>query len=279
MLNSWPPIYMESDKGMGVSRYKTSYGMSLHSHNYFELEYPFAGNCRQVFKNDSFEFTRGDIAFFKPESRHAFFVSDEAKMLRITIKPTYMPKIYDRFENEFSNMNIIRIPSNEVKRVEGILLAIEKEFERQNDYYSEVISAYLDVLFALLIRFNQESEFEEKKSYAIDFKVFLTYIDNNLKTVTPSGVAEYSGYNFPYFSKLFKKNIGVNLSEYINLQKLELASKLLLETRKSIEFIGYEVGFNHKSYFHRIFKRYYGVTPEEYRKTGGRLKKYTDETK
>ena len=81
--------------------------MSLHSHNYFELEYPFSGNCRQVFKNDSFEFTRGDIAFFKPESRHAFFVSDEAKMLRITIKPTYMPKIYDRFENEFSNMNII----------------------------------------------------------------------------------------------------------------------------------------------------------------------------
>ena len=94
-----------------------------------------------------------------------------------------------------------------------------------------------------------------------------------MKTVTPSAVAAYTGYNFPYFSKLFKRNVGQNLSEYINLRKLETAQKMLIETEKSIENIGYEVGFNHKSYFHRVFKRYFGVTPEEYRSANGGTRK------
>jgi AraC-like DNA-binding protein len=196
-------------------------------------------------------------------------------MLRIVIKHEMLPQIYYDHQDVFDEMQIHCLPANEVVKIENIIYEIEREFNSQNDYYLEIIRGCLEVFFAILMRVNAKAEHTAQKESLIDFKVFLTYIENNLTTVTPSTVAAYSGYNFPYFSKLFKKKVGVNLSEYINSKKLERATKLLNDTTKSIEEIGYDVGFNHKSYFHRIFKRYYGVTPEEYRKSSSKTKKYT----
>lgn len=267
MLCRWPVPYIEKGKNISLSRYKTMYGINVHTHLYFEIEYVLSGNCFQNFQNTSYEFTRGDIALFKPESRHKYQTSGELEVLRLKINPEFLPQIYKLHEHKFSAANIIHLPPNEVLRVESILQMIEKEFNNKNEFYSEVISGYLEVLFALLIRVNNNSKFDDVKPTVLDFRSIISYIEKNLKTITPSAVATYSGYNFPYFSKLFKKHMGINLSEYINLTKLNIAAEMLSDTDKRIENIGYEVGFNNKSYFYRVFKRYYGVTPEEYRRS------------
>ena len=246
------------------------YGINVHTHLYYEIEYVLSGKCCQNFQNESYEFARGDIAFFKPDSRHKYQTSGELEVLRLKINPDFIPQIYKLYDDKFDSANIIHLPPNEVRRIENILLMIEQEFNDKNEFYSDVISGYLEVLFALLIRINNMVKSEHVKTVNVDFKSIISYIEKNLKTVTPSSVALYSGYNFPYFSKMFKKNMGSNLSEYINLMKLGRASKMLTDTNKRIENIGYEVGFNNKSYFYRVFKKYYGVTPEEYRKSGKR---------
>ena len=275
MISRWPVTYLESDKKIAISRYKTGYGMNIHAHLNFELEYVLSGSCHQNFKDNSFECTRGCILLFKPESRHEFSSSNEVEIFKIQIIPSLMPRIYNAYSREFSSSAVIRIPPNEISRIENILFSIEKEFNTQGDMFLEVIAGYLELLFTLLIRINRMNANEVKKNTSINIEAVLTYIENNLKTITPNSVAVYFGYNFPYFSKLFKKNIGRNLSEYINLKKLEMAQTLLVESRKNIEDIGYEVGFNHKSYFHRIFKRYYGVTPEKFRNANSNTKKRT----
>ncbi|MBE6779893.1 MAG: helix-turn-helix domain-containing protein [Ruminococcaceae bacterium] len=273
MLARWPIAYVESEKQIAINRYGTRYGMNIHSHDYFEMEYIISGKCRQNFKRVSNEFSRGDVALFKVESRHEIYAYDEVEVFRVVIKPDFLPKIYEQYASEFKAEAIVRLPPNEISRVENLLFSIEKEFNAQNEFYMEAIAGYLEVLFTLLIRINHMNTKNEKTSSTIDYKLVLSYIEKNLRTVTPSSVAAYLGYNFPYFSKSFKRFFGKNLSEFINLKKLETAQKLLAETDKSIGVIGEEVGFNHKSYFHRIFKRYYGVTPEEYRKSNSDLKK------
>ncbi len=265
MLSRLPIGYVESDKQIAINRYKTRYGMNIHSHEYFEIEYIISGKCRQNFKKVSNEFSRGDIALFKVMSRHEIYASDELEVFRMVIKPDFLPKVYEKYADEFNAETIIHLPPNEVSRVENLLFSIEKEYNTQNEFYLEAISGYLEVLFSLFIRIYHMNKEKSKAPSTIDFKLVLSFIEKNLRTVTPSSVAAYLGYNFPYFSKTFKRLFGKNLSEFINLKKLEMAQKLLTETNKSIGVIGEEVGFNHKSYFHRIFKRYYGVTPEEYR--------------
>ena len=272
MIGKWPIPYLEKGKEIAISRYKTSYGMSVHTHLYFEIEYLFSGKCNHFLKNDSFEVTRGDIVFFKPESRHKFYVSDEAEIFKIKISSNIIPQIYKQNADEFDSVNIIHISSNEIKPIENILLVLEKELIVEDQCFSEMVTGYLQILFTLLLRSNRANKIDIQKKISMDFKTIVGYIEKNLCTVTPSNLAAYFGYNFPYFSKLFKNHMGKNLSEYINTVKTEAAAKMLIESNKSIENIGYCAGYNSKSYFYRMFKKYYGVTPEEYRIESGKIK-------
>lgn len=92
------------------------------------------------------------------------------------------------------------------------------------------------------------------------------YINNNVATVTLQSVANQFNVSYAHLSRLFKKNVKMNFSEYVADIKLELATKMLTETDKSISNIASELGYNSPSYFLTRFKERYGVTPSIYRK-------------
>lgn len=69
-----------------------------------------------------------------------------------------------------------------------------------------------------------------------------------------------------YLSKLFKKEMGMNLMEYINVCRVEEAERILQSSRLPVDAIGRQVGFRRPSYFCKIFKKITGTTPHAYRK-------------
>lgn len=69
-----------------------------------------------------------------------------------------------------------------------------------------------------------------------------------------------------YFSYVFKKETGMNLSRYIKECRMERAKELLKETNMKIVQICGKVGFSNVSYFCQSFREYCGVSPEKYRK-------------
>lgn len=71
--------------------------------------------------------------------------------------------------------------------------------------------------------------------------------------------------NSSYLSKLFHKECGCTLTEYVNRQRLEQAVVLLRSGGKLIQNIASECGFQDTTYFIRVFKKHYGVTPAVYR--------------
>ena len=68
-----------------------------------------------------------------------------------------------------------------------------------------------------------------------------------------------------YLTKLFKKETGVSLSEYIIEKRIALAEQLLDATKLSIVEIAQKTGFSYSSYFVKIFKKKRGITPQQYR--------------
>ena len=68
-----------------------------------------------------------------------------------------------------------------------------------------------------------------------------------------------------YFSRLFKKEVGKNVSEYIGDLRMDRAKKLLLSSDFSIAEISEMVGFQNSSYFSSCFKHFYGVSPKSMR--------------
>lgn len=70
-----------------------------------------------------------------------------------------------------------------------------------------------------------------------------------------------------YLSDLFKKKTGTTLTQYHQRLRVEAAAILLRESSLSITGIGEKVGFSGDSYFIKIFKRWTGLTPSDYRRT------------
>ncbi|MDR0688958.1 MAG: helix-turn-helix domain-containing protein [Spirochaetaceae bacterium] len=82
-------------------------------------------------------------------------------------------------------------------------------------------------------------------------------------------IAQISGLSAPYFSTIFKEEVGENLSSYLNRLRVEKASRLLTETNLSLSEIAGSCGFEDQSWFSKIFKSYTGVSPGKYRTHGG----------
>ncbi|MBO9608427.1 MAG: response regulator [Paenibacillaceae bacterium] len=72
--------------------------------------------------------------------------------------------------------------------------------------------------------------------------------------------------NPAYLSRLFKKETGLSLSDYILQRRIETSKQLLTDTPEKITSIVAAVGFQNNSYFTKMFKKTVGVTPQEYRK-------------
>ena len=86
-----------------------------------------------------------------------------------------------------------------------------------------------------------------------------TYIETHFK--------EELTRNPDYLSKLFKKNTGSSLMDYVTKVRIERAKELLERTVLTISEIAIETGYSNTAYFTKMFKKYTnGVTPREYRK-------------
>ncbi|MCC2727878.1 helix-turn-helix transcriptional regulator, partial [Blautia sp. MSK22_86] len=66
--------------------------------------------------------------------------------------------------------------------------------------------------------------------------------------------------------KMFRKDIGTSLNDYINSLRVEKAKHLLENTNTKVIDIALEVGFDTLPYFSSVFKKYTGVSPAEFRK-------------
>ena len=89
------------------------------------------------------------------------------------------------------------------------------------------------------------------RNYSPHIRKCVAYINKNLdKKITVNSVAEHCNLSSDYLSHLFKEEMGVNLSNYITHQKLELAQTLLFEGYDN-DKICYMLGFSSQSHFHR----------------------------
>lgn len=68
-----------------------------------------------------------------------------------------------------------------------------------------------------------------------------------------------------YISYLIKKDTHISLSDHINLTRIKRSKALLSYSNKSICEIAFSVGYNYQSHFTKVFKKYEGMTPQEYR--------------
>ncbi len=76
--------------------------------------------------------------------------------------------------------------------------------------------------------------------------------------------------NEQHLMRVFKRETGVSVLEYITGERLALSRHLLLTTSMPVNQVALQAGYENHSYFIRLFKRNFGVTPQAYRQNGGK---------
>jgi AraC-like DNA-binding protein/ligand-binding sensor protein len=94
-------------------------------------------------------------------------------------------------------------------------------------------------------------------------------MENFTKKISLKEISAVAGLSPPYFSTIFKEEMGENLSKYLNRLRVEKASCLLLETEMPLSEIAASCCFEDQSWFSKIFKAYTGISPGKYRNQGG----------
>ncbi|MBE6848614.1 MAG: AraC family transcriptional regulator [Ruminococcus sp.] len=104
--------------------------------------------------------------------------------------------------------------------------------------------------------------------------VCMDYIYENLHTkITLPVLAEITGLSPSYLSRLFRRETGMTVSEYITRKRIEAAENMLKYSEYSCIEISGNLCFSSESHFIQVFRRYTGYTPKQYRHKFFRRKK------
>ncbi|HEY8899755.1 MAG TPA: helix-turn-helix domain-containing protein [Chthoniobacterales bacterium] len=93
-----------------------------------------------------------------------------------------------------------------------------------------------------------------------------TYINDHLdEEVSLDELARHIGSSKFYICKLFRRSMGITFTEYRARRRVERAKALLLEQNRRVSEVAYDAGFQSLTHFNRIFRRFVGTSPSDFR--------------
>lgn len=119
----------------------------------------------------------------------------------------------------------------------------------------ETVEVFTESMFNMKLTKNQDV-IREAMQY-----ISVHYMDK----LTLEEVADFVHLSASYFSTLFKDMCGSSFKEYLNMIRVEESKRLLTNTEYSVMDIAIATGFSDQNYFTKVFKKFTGLTPTEFR--------------
>ena len=253
----------------------------MHWHDEMELVYVEKGEYDVFIDLEGYHVKKGDIVIVNPYLLHSFRqYNDERTVFRTIIFNINMltgnntdacaiKYLTPYLEGFYINPIVISPDSSHYDELKECVLKLIAEFDNKEKFYEIKIKAELFNMFHILFNHFFMPDVHEpsiKDNTTRNIKTILDYIEANyMKTITIDELAESVNLSKHYFMRFFKKYMGMTCIEYINDYRLNVATNLLLTTGMQITEVAAQIGITNLSYFNRIFKKKYNMTPKEYR--------------
>lgn len=246
------------------AHYGTSLAFGAHLHNHIELVYMLEGRTKLMVDSKTYIVCAGDAFIIFPNQIHQYQKIDIERYFLSIFPADLCPEFQSIFKNKVPVSPIIEKASNNEKILSLVDSIIEVNKQEQ-PYYKTCIKGYFLILLSELF---QMMQFENLKSPdANTIKAILNYCADNytgdIKLDTVSKALHVSKY---YISHLFSKKLHMGFSEYIGTLRISEACRLLKNEDMSITEVAYNVGFNSTRSFNRLFLKYTGMTPRQFKK-------------
>ena len=255
----------------------------MHWHNEMEIVYVEEGEFEECIGFENYIVHKGDIIIVNPCVLHSFRQHENERTVFKTIMFDFSMltgnaadassiKYFNPFlEGNYISPQIISPDSSHYKDLEECVREIIAIHSKQENFFEIKIKSELYRLFFILFSHFfkcRNGEAVIKDSTTRNIKIILDYISENYASpITIDELAEKVDLSKHYFMRFFKKYMGMTCIEYINDYRLNIAANLLVTTRMQITEVAINIGVTNLSYFNRIFRKKYNMTPKDYRST------------
>lgn len=245
----------------------------LHEHvDFFEIFIITKGTVLHTFNGKTTVMGKRDACIIRPGDRHGFAADpssgEDSQHMNIRI----MPSLFEQICNSIGYQLY-----NHILNAQSTLFHLSKQRHSQVNFWTNMLftstkpendSLYITTIAHLLLVFYYLSLDASGNAFPAWFGRLLTDI-NNIDFIDKSAkdIYELAHYSPNHTIKTFKKYLGMTPTEYLNKLKLNYASNLLKNTDYSVLHISNTIGFSSLSYFMTMFKKAYGVSPAEYRRS------------
>jgi len=250
-----------------------------HTHNFFEIIYVIEGTGIQSINSGKFDYRPGDIFLLAPEDVHYFDIKMPTSLFFIRFNSIYiqskelsaLQRIELILQNAGKEPGCVIKDNADKAVVKSIMYALMAENDKKGIYHKELIAQYVNTLLVIIAR-NIMAALPKKIDEQSNGKAIsiLQYIQTNIynpELLRGEHISKKFGISEAYIGRFFKNHMNETLQQYTLNYKLKLIENRLRHTDMQINQIADEFGFTDKSHLNRIFKKYKGMNPTQYRQS------------
>ncbi len=253
-----------------------------HLHSYFEIYYLLSGERYYFVEDQIYHVHSGSLVLIPPHVVHRTTNVRPQSHERILIHfgPEYLEtripalKSYPLLDPFYRGNKIIRLNANEQRTIEGILDKALAEAKQQRQHYELYQALLLSELLLNIGRIElspENNSVGELSPMHIRVHNVIRFVrEHHEESLRLSALAERFFVSPSYLSRVFRQVTGLTLVQYINNVRIRQAMELLSKSNLSVSEVAEAVGYETQTHFSRIFKRFMGMTPMQYRKANRR---------
>lgn len=253
----------------------------LHKHNYIELMYVYAGQMIHNIDGKDIIIQKGELLLLNQNIEHSIQYCNENDIIfNFIIKPEFLQFLSHLLEgsNDVSNFIFDTLYSYEN----------DGEYLLFKTSHNEIVQSYIDSIITNIYEPSLNNEIELKLLVGLLLTELMnhpecieSYTGDSYEKVLGSSILKYITLNYRSASllelssilhqpdykicKLIKKQTGMTFTQLLQEERLKVTERMLKSTNMPMNDIMEQVGYENISYFYKIFKKKYLITPHKYR--------------
>ena len=259
--------------------FNKNYSYDGESHDFWEIVYVDAGKVQIKANNKEFHLKQGEIIFHKPNEFHTINTSEETAANVFVISFVCSSEAMNFFKGK-----TMTVPSKLKKYISTIIEEYSQTFNsmatediklelKENPPIGgqQMIKTYLEQFLIMLIRSERDKHdlrvFPSKESMEnhLVSQVIQIIEENTYSKISVDQICKKMNYSRTYLAKIFKANSGYTILEYMLMNKIREAKKLIREERYNFTQISDLLAFDNPHYFSTVFKKIANMTPTNYK--------------
>ena len=252
-----------------------------HRHNFIEVLYVCEGAVTNIIGDKKVVIRKGELLFLNQFTRHEIL---PARKDDIVINFMVLPEFFDVAYTMAGNNNVladflVNVLRQDQERGEYLHFRVAEVLQIQNLLENMIYSLVtgkgdqnrinqttMGLVFLYLLDSVQYVEMRVPNQYEnMIAMTTLDYIEQRYRNASLTELCEHLHLPMHVLSKMIKKNTGFNFKELLQRKRLNKAVELMCETDLPVSDVIAAVGYENGSYFHRVFRERYHMTPKAFR--------------